>query len=479
MTNNENPASGRPTFRKFHFKDLVDSFSEDDDPQRSILEDIQPQNPLYTKYLSFKNSIKKKSNLFGSKFAPFGFIVDLFNYLRRRVVVFSTLVSVFIEVIGIQVDFIKRKTISKLFWGRGYGFRFALQGLILVLVISLLVSNSYRGEILTEQVQAGEFNRAELIADKVVLGSTVTEIDFAVGNLTLASETYIVKAGETLSQIAVDKGRSLDTLKWANGIADESSIKPGDELVIPPGDGILYEVKSGDTLASIAKKYESNAQNISTINFIEKREDEELDSVGEEIFLPDGVLPESERPQLPEPEVVAVAPPPATSLGVSRVVAPTPPPPPPATTTNVTVSNPSSGRFLQWPVQGGAGVLTNGYSGWHNGIDIASPALPNIVASASGTVTFAGCQSWCGALGNTYGGSGLAWTIVVNHGNGFQTSYSHLKNIYVSSGQQVAAGQVIGQMGSTGNSTGPHVHFELDPAGSNFTGRYNPRAYMF
>jgi murein DD-endopeptidase MepM/ murein hydrolase activator NlpD len=123
------------------------------------------------------------------------------------------------------------------------------------------------------------------------------------------------------------------------------------------------------------------------------------------------------------------------------------------------------------------GVISQYYRPWHRAIDIASSALPNIVAAAPGTVIFAGCSGYCPPLGSTWGGSGYAWSIQIDHGNGYTTWYAHLKNIYVRSGQSVARGEAIGQMGSTGRSTGPHVHFELR-RGVAFGTQVNPLEYL-
>lgn len=102
--------------------------------------------------------------------------------------------------------------------------------------------------------------------------------------------------------------------------------------------------------------------------------------------------------------------------------------------------------------------------------------MPSVLAAASGTVVFAGCAGSCPPLGSLWGGSGYAWAVQVDHGNGYSTFYAHLKNIYVRTGESVSKGQAIAQMGSTGRSTGPHVHFELR-RGSGSGGQVNPLSY--
>jgi murein DD-endopeptidase MepM/ murein hydrolase activator NlpD len=115
---------------------------------------------------------------------------------------------------------------------------------------------------------------------------------------------------------------------------------------------------------------------------------------------------------------------------------------------------PSSAGFI-WPT---SGTLTSGF-GWrwgrmHEGIDIAAPTGTPISAAASGTVIYAG---WMGGYGNL---------VVIDHGNGLATAYGHQSSIAVGSGTYVSQGQTIGYVGSTGHSTGPHVHFEVRVNGS-------------
>ena len=139
--------------------------------------------------------------------------------------------------------------------------------------------------------------------------------------------------------------------------------------------------------------------------------------------------------------------------------------------------DPNVGRFLGWPVAGGSARITQYFKGSiHRGIDIADRNAPNIVAPAGGTVIFAGCAGYCPPLGSSHGGSGYAWSIQIDHGNGYTTWYAHLKNIYVRSGQSVSTGQAIGQMGSTGRSTGTHLHFELR-RGAAYGTQINPMLY--
>jgi murein DD-endopeptidase MepM/ murein hydrolase activator NlpD len=117
------------------------------------------------------------------------------------------------------------------------------------------------------------------------------------------------------------------------------------------------------------------------------------------------------------------------------------------------------GRFV-WPTQG---IITQRFmENGHRGLDIAAYMGAPIYASDAGAVTYSG----------PLGGYGLC--VIIDHGNGFQTLYGHLSVYYPRVGQSVKRGQAIGKMGSTGNSTGPHLHFEVTLWG----GLVNPAAYL-
>jgi len=116
-----------------------------------------------------------------------------------------------------------------------------------------------------------------------------------------------------------------------------------------------------------------------------------------------------------------------------------------------------------WPVNG---TVTSEFGprwgSFHPGLDIADPAGTPIAASKAGVVVFAGSN----------GGYGLF--VIIDHGGGFATAYAHQSRLGVSQGQQVSQGQTIGYVGSTGFSTGNHVHFEIRVNGT----AQNPRSYL-
>lgn len=234
---------------------------------------------------------------------------------------------------------------------------------------------------------------------------------------------YKVAAGDTISTIAEKFGVSQDTIKWANNITNVNSIRPGDTLKILPVTGVAVTVKSGDSVQSLAKKYQTDAQAIVDFPFNGVPDDFSL-KAGQNLIIPDGSPPEIAAPKpRPQPQFLAQGP----SSPVFNAI--------------------GGGQFI-WPTNGN---ITQYFAWYHPGIDIANSRAPAIAAADGGTVVVAG---WPDSYG--YGNR-----VMIDHGNGYRTLYAHLSNIYVSVGQVVSRGQVIGQMGSTGRSTGIHLHFEV------------------
>ena len=229
---------------------------------------------------------------------------------------------------------------------------------------------------------------------------------------------YVVRSGDTLGAIAKMFGVSTNTILWANDLPRASALRVGQELIILPITGLKYTVKKGDTLASIAKRYGADAAEIASFNGLEGGSL----AAGIEILIPDG-------------EIAAEAAPARAATSPARNTVPS------GTPTQI-------GYYLR-PLVGG--VKTQGIHGY-NGVDIAAPAGTPILASAEGDVIVAKSGGWNGGYGNY---------VVIQHGNGSQTLYSHESKVIVSVGQHVEQGQVIGYVGATGKATGSHVHFEI------------------
>jgi len=224
---------------------------------------------------------------------------------------------------------------------------------------------------------------------------------------------YRVQKGDTLGGIAQKFGVSLDTIKWANDLKSER-LSLDQELKIPPVTGIVHKVKPGDTIYSLAKTYKTDPQKIVNFPF---NDFSDLDTfalnIGQILIIPDGVMPEAK--------------PIATAMPVTQLARGT--------------------GELAWPVEGN---ITQYPVWYHMALDIANPAAPGIAAAASGKVVLVERQRYA------YGHH-----VIIDHGNGLSTLYAHLSEIYVEVGQNVSRGQIIGKMGSTGRSTGIHLHFEV------------------
>ncbi|MBU1000726.1 M23 family metallopeptidase [Patescibacteria group bacterium] len=254
----------------------------------------------------------------------------------------------------------------------------------------------------------------------VVMGSTdlLTNVSEKPRSETIE---YKVENGDTLSSIAAKFNISSDTIKWANDLTGDI-IKPGQKLKILPVTGVSYIVKTGDTLESVAKKNSAQQQAIVDFPFNDVPDDFSL-KAGQLLIIPDGAPSETKLKPKPQPQYLAQGP------GSPAFTAP-------------------GGGIFIWPA---GGTLTQYFSWYHPGIDVANRSVPGIAASDGGTVIVAG---WPDSVG--YGNR-----VVIDHGNGYTSLYAHLSNIYVSVGQTVSRGQLIGQMGSTGRSTGIHLHLEI------------------
>jgi murein DD-endopeptidase MepM/ murein hydrolase activator NlpD len=385
----------------------------------------------------------------------FSFLFSLLSYIYARIRVLIILLSVISSMFFRFFENVKNNLTRKMFWGRGNFLGSALQVVAPVVLFILIISYLYRKPVVIVASE-GQLDRIGVAETDIMVMNASLNTLVPKDRERRSVEEYIVKGGDTLSTIAEYYGISTESILWANDMSSTDYIKPGQKLEIPPSDGVLVTVESGDTLSSLAEKYDANDQAIADFNWLDYPFTLEE---GETLFIPDGTMPAPPKP------VYAAATP---SFYVSNQYA--------SASAASATGDPNVGRFISWPVAGGAGVISQYYRGYHRAIDIASNALPNVVAAAPGTVIFAGCSGYCPPLGSTYGGSGYAWSIQIDHGNGYTTWYAHLKNIYVRSGQAVGGGEAIGQMGSTGRSTGPHVHFELR-RGVGFGSQVNPLGY--
>lgn len=234
---------------------------------------------------------------------------------------------------------------------------------------------------------------------------------------------YVVRKGDSLSQIAEMFDVTIDTILSANDMQKGASIKEGDVLLILPFSGVEHTVVKGDTLQGIAKKYNVEIEEVLLSNDIDI--DAKL-SLGEKLMIPGGTLSGAAKTGSSSKGKGV----PSYSQGSLKAV---------------------SGYFIN-PVPGAR--KSRGTSSSHRGVDLAAPTGTPIQASASGRVTFAR-SGYNGGFGNL---------VIIAHNNGTETLYAHQSKIGTSVGARVDQGDVIGYVGSTGRSTGPHLHFEVHGA---------------
>ncbi len=270
--------------------------------------------------------------------------------------------------------------------------------------------------------------------------------------------TYVVRPGDTLSGIASMFKVTQNTIIWANDIKG-GIIKPGQTLAILPITGIQHVVAKGETLASLAKVYQSDAHDIAQYNSLS---DSDSLTVGNTIIIPSA-----------EASVASAG---ASSNDTTKVTATK------NKTTKVTKSKskskpsmlelaregkqtaplhgangPDLGDYYAWPLDGGN--ITQGLHGF-DAVDIGAAKGTDIYAAAAGTVIIArGGNGWNGGYGNY---------IVIQHSNGTQTLYAHASRLLVSEGDTVTQGETIALVGATGEATGPHLHFEVRGAKNPF-----------
>jgi murein DD-endopeptidase MepM/ murein hydrolase activator NlpD len=228
---------------------------------------------------------------------------------------------------------------------------------------------------------------------------------------------YFSVKGDTIKSIAEKFGISEKSISWANpGTSDPPA--PGTRLRIAPVTGVVHTVVAGDNIYVLAKKYQINAQNIVNFPFNEFKDESFTLITGTELMIPGGSIIEPKAPVIRE------------SYEFAQVVA----------------GVRGSSSFI-WPTNG---IITQYPASYHMALDIANGSSPPVIAADAGTVIFSGCFSW-----------GYGCHIIIDHNNGYRSLYGHLSRRDVEQGNTVSQGQQIGQMGSTGRSTGTHLHFEI------------------
>ncbi len=308
-------------------------------------------------------------------------------------------------------------------------------------VFSFISSIFSSSEVKAEEIAPNSQNMAllqavispmpeELQADTIeIIGGTSLMPDVAIAptdsksSKTISDDqisVYVVRKGDTLPEIAKMFNVTVNTIRWGNDIKG-NTVTVGQTLIILPISGVQHTVKAGDTLESIARQHKGDLEEVLQYNNLSK--DAKL-ALGDVIIVPDG-------------EIVTVTPTKKKTSGTS------------------VITSIASGYYVR-PVVGG--VKSQGLHG-HNGVDLVSAFAANILAAAAGEVIISRNSGYNGGYGSY---------VVIKHGNGTQTLYAHLSATTVSVGDKVVQGQIIGKMGSTGKSTGTHLHFEVRGAKNPF-----------
>jgi LysM repeat protein len=230
----------------------------------------------------------------------------------------------------------------------------------------------------------------------------------------LSLTNHIIGRGDTISGISMKYGLNLDTVVSVNRIEDVRRVPIGAELKLPNQNGILYTVRRGDSLSSIGKAYNVSMHALADVNNLESA----VIHPGQELFIPGARMRQMDLKRI---------------LGELFMF-------------------PANGKFTS--AFGPRNDPFTGVRRFHNGIDISGPVGTPILAAMAGKVVKIGVHPSYGRY------------IIMSHASGYQTWYAHLNKTLVSSGTTMAQGEMIGEMGNTGYSTGSHLHFSIFKNGS-------------
>jgi len=335
--------------------------------------------------------------------------------------------------LGKAVLFVKYFSSRKLIWGRGRLLKpvISFSGTLFTLSVFFLSNFEYR--LISKSLASGLYiSSVGYIVPQKITATTILPS----GRVRDAEIEYEILPGDTLSSIGNEFGVTVETIRYANNITNPNSLRVGQKLTIPPVSGVIHTVKSGDTIDTLATKYKVATQAIADFNYLNEPF---LLAVGQKLIIPDAKIP---APVITSPSS------PGNYYDSSAYG-------------NIPYSKDGvegGGSFI-WPTRYRA--ITQYFSWYHPAIDIG--IVSPLYASDSGTVIRSGW--WA---------NGYGFAVQIDHGNGFVTTYAHMSKLYVSVGDEVDQGQEIGMMGSTGRSTGPHVHFTIQ-----YYGKFkNPLDYL-
>lgn len=258
---------------------------------------------------------------------------------------------------------------------------------------------------------------------------------------------YTVQPGDTLFSIARRQGVSVGSLMESNDLGEADILRPGQRLLIPPVEGVVHRVLPGETLSGIAAAYGVEYSLVAEYNRISA---DQVLAAGDLLVIPGGRRATIPPTPSPVPPTATTRPSPTPTAVPTMRPSPVPSTPTPVRPAPLPSPSPGPNRqgLLTWPLMGT--ISTYFGEGGHRGIDIEAGFGAAVRAAADGRVVVA-----------SQAASDFGWYIVLDHGNGLQTLYAHLSSFAVKAGDGVKKGQVVGSVGNTGRSTGPHLHFEV------------------
>lgn len=357
-----------------------------------------------------------------SGFSDFSkFCQFFFSYSKKKVISFSVIFESYKNYL------VKLFTIKRGRYNRPFMHIAAMGVLAIGVIVSPFLADTY-------PIFEGQENRVAINTssskESIVVSSDVFQTIKSVKPRDKVIN-YTVERGDTLSTIAEKFDISTETIRWANDLTNDN-IAVGDSLKILPVTGMAYKVAKGDSVYSIAKKLATDPQKIVDFPFNDFANAETFTLVeGQILIVPDGVKP-AEQPTFRRQVYIASGPVSISGLGFT------------------------------WPARG---IISQFSSWYHTALDIAASYGTPIIAAQNGIVTGVSVGGW---------DSGYGTNIYIKNGD-VETHYAHLSGINVSIGQTVSAGStVLGWMGLTGRTTGSHLHFEVLKAGS----LVNPLPYL-
>jgi murein DD-endopeptidase MepM/ murein hydrolase activator NlpD len=366
--------------------------------------------------------IKSSVNFFVAGFSDFSkFCKFFFLYLKKKVIAISIVFEY------LKNNLVKLFTMKRGRYNRPFMHIAAMGFLGIGVVVSPFLADTY-------PLFEGQQNNLQISSssskESIVVSSDVFQTIKSAKPRDKVVD-YTVEKGDTLSTIAEKFDISTETIRWANDLSNDN-ITVGDSLKILPVTGIAYKVAKGESVYSIAKKLDSDPQKIVDFPFNDFANAETFSLVeGQMLIVPDGVKPQ-EQPTYKRQVYIASGPVSFSGLGFT------------------------------WPLHG---IISQFSSWYHTAIDIAASYGTPIVAAQNGIVEIVNVGTW---------DSGYGTNVYVKNGD-VETHYAHLSGVNVSVGQTVSAGStVLGWIGMTGRTTGPHVHFEVRKGGA----LVNPLSYL-